>query len=283
MWTRIIFALGVAASSAASAEATREPARAPCGVVGAPCVAGGGDYLVATPPGPGPHPAILFLHGWGGSGAAQMRNQRLVEGALDRGYALIAPTGQPRGQGRSGARWNAFGRGDLRDDVAFLNAVADDAATRFDLQRERMMLAGFSGGGMMSWRVACDAPASFAAYAPIAGLLWRPLPDACAGPVRLLHTHGWADQVVPIEGRTVGGGVATQGDLFAGLALLRRTNACAADAPGAYQTAGAFWRRLWTGCAPGAALELALHAGGHQTPPGWSAMAIDWFEALPPR
>ncbi|MEO1328191.1 MAG: alpha/beta fold hydrolase [Pseudomonadota bacterium] len=255
-----------------------------CGATDAPCVitvAGeSGVYNVETPPrsDDAPIPALVFLHGWGGSGEGQMRSRALVESVTARGYAFIAPTGQPRGEGRNGARWNAFGTQALRDDVAFLRAVAQDAAERFNLDRDRILLGGFSGGGMMTWRVACDAPDDFAAYAPVAGLLWRPLPDACAGPIRLLHTHGWSDPVVPIEGRSVAGGRITQGDLFEGLDLLRRANGCVKDDPDAYAEDGPFWRRVWTACAPGSALEMALHKGGHTTPRGWSAMALDWFE-----
>jgi polyhydroxybutyrate depolymerase len=131
---------------------------------------------------------------------------------------------------------------------------------------------------MMAWRLACDAPDRADAYAPVAGLLWQPLPVRCAGPVSLMHTHGWADKVAPLEGRAVGDGTVVQGDLFAGLDLLRATNGCAGDAPAATDAAGAFLRRFWTGCAPGAALALALHSGGHATPPTWADMALDWFE-----
>lgn len=249
----------------------------------AACDLDDGVYHIETPDegqaGAGPYPAVMFLHGWGGSGQGQMKNRGLIRGMLARGYAVIAPTGQPRGQGRRGARWNSYLSPDLRDDAAFLLEVAEDAAERFGVDRERILLAGFSGGGMMTWRVACDAPESFAAYAPVAGLLWRPLPEDCAGPVRMLHTHGWVDPVVPIEGRTVGGGVLTQADLFAGLDLIRRANGCARDDPDDYPMGERFWRRVWTDCAPGSALEFALHAGGHATPSGWSAMALDWFEA----
>ena len=99
--------------------------------------------------------------------------------------------------------------------MAFLRAVLADAAARAPIDPLRALLGGFSGGGMMAWRVACDAPGAFRAYLPVAGLLWRPLPEACAGPAPMLHVHGWSDPVVPLEGRSVAGGRITQGDLFA--------------------------------------------------------------------
>lgn len=243
-----------------------------------PCEAGGGAYLAEVPPGAGPHPALILLHGYGGTGAGMLRDRAVAEAALGRGYAVIAPQGAPREEGDRGGAWNSFASPERRDDIAFLSAVAEDAAARFALDRGRMLLAGFSGGGMMAWRVACDAPEAFAAYAPVAGLLWRPLPAACAGPVSLFHVHGWADAVVPLEGRSVAGGRITQGDLFAGLALLRAALGCPKDDPDRSAAAGPFLLRSWEGCAGGARLALGLHPGGHRIPEGWAALALDWFE-----
>lgn len=255
-----------------------------CGGPDAPCEIAGGLYHAAAPEGAasGPRPAVVFLHGWGGRGENVIRNGGMVNRALERGYVVLAPQGTPRRQDDAGGSWNSFGSGEKRDDVAFLQAVADDAVGRHGVDRGRILLAGMSGGGMMTWRVACDAPEAFAAYAPIAGLLWRPLPDACAGPMRMLHTHGWADPVVPIEGRSVAGGRITQGDLFAGLDLLRRAMGCARDDPDGYAASGAFLIRRWTDCAPGAELALALHPGGHTIPRGWVDLALDWFEGRSP-
>ncbi|MEO1686700.1 MAG: CocE/NonD family hydrolase [Pseudomonadota bacterium] len=244
---------------------------------------GSGVYHLATPDGPGPHPTVFFLHGYGGRAERTMANDGIRMSLLNRGYAVVTPQGMPRREGDSGGSWNAFAWEERRDDVAFLAAVAEDAAARAPLDRARMLASGFSGGGMMVWRVACDAPRTFAAYAPIAGLLWRPLPDACAGQVKMLHIHGWTDPVVPLEGRSVAGGRITQGDVFRGLDLLRDANACVKDDPDEYAQAGpenAFWLRRWTDCAPGSALEFALFHGGHRIPQGWSALTLDWFEGF---
>lgn len=253
-----------------------------CGAVDEPCTVAGGTYHAEAPESEGPHGAVIFLHGYGGRGAGVMRNRGLVKAILGRGYAVVAPQGEPRYAGDGGGTWNSRARKEARDDVAWLVAVAEDAAMRFDLDRGRIVLAGFSGGGMMAWRVACDAPDSFTAYAPVAGLLWRPLPEGCAGPVRMLHVHGWSDPVVPLEGRTVNGAGLTQGDLFDGLRLMRAANGCAKDAPDGYGRSGIYQVRRWTDCTAGSALEFALHPGGHSIPKGWSALALDWLEGLDP-
>lgn len=249
-----------------------------CGDAETPCQSESGEYHVILPKGPGPHKVMMFLHGFGGTGAGIVRNRGMIAPILERGYAVIAPQGLPFREGMKGGSWNSMKREGRRDDVAFLNEVAAAAAAGFDLDRDTLLLAGFSGGGMMTWRVACDAPGSFAAYAPIAGLLWLPLPEACDGPFRMQHTHGWSDPVVPIEGRSVANGQFTQGDLFVGLALLRRANGCVRDDPDGYGETGIYLTRQWDDCAAESALQLALHPGGHSIPRGWSTLALDWFE-----
>ncbi|MEO0999913.1 MAG: PHB depolymerase family esterase [Pseudomonadota bacterium] len=250
---------------------------AACGTAETVCEAADGTYYALLPEGEAKG-TLFFLHGMGARAEGIVGNTGLVETALARGYALISPQGLPWREGQRGGIWNVNARPELRDDIAWLDAVAEDAAARFGLDRGAMIMAGFSGGGMMAWRVACDAPATFAAYGPVAGLLWEPFPEACAGPVRLHHTHGWTDPVVPIEGRTWRP-EWTQGDLFAGLDLLRAALACEGDQPDAYDAREPYLIRSWSACAEGAALALAIHPGGHSIPRGWTALFLDWLEA----
>lgn len=252
---------------------------AACGTGGEPCRIAGGEYLVALPEGPA-RGAVIFLHGWGGRAEAEMGNAGLRDSVRARGYAYIAPQGLPFSPDLPKADWNAEADPARRDDVAFLAAVADDAAARHGLPRARMLLAGFSSGGMMVWRAACAAPAAFAGFAPVAGTFWRPLPERCAGPVRLFHTHGFADPVVPLEGRPIPQAGIEQGDVFLALDLARTASACAKDSPDAHAVVGELLVRSWTACAPGAALAFALHPGGHWVPPGWTGLVLDWLEGL---
>ncbi|MHA6324213.1 CE1 family esterase [Roseivivax sp. CAU 1753] len=262
--------------------------QAGCVVAPDPCKIAGGSYHIELPETPrAGTPALVFLHGWGSSGQGVLSMRGLVETALGRGYAVIAPDGTPR-PGRNGRSW-AFhpDRAQPRDAVAFLQAVADDAASRFGLARDGMLLAGFSIGGSMTSYLACAAPDAFAAYAPVAGSFWRPHPVSCAGPVRLFHTHGWRDAVVPLEGRLLRGatvdapGAVAQGDVWHAMSVWRVTNGCALKAD-RHATDAVYMRRGWDSCVPGATLEFALFDGGHAVPQGWTAMALDWFEGLDP-
>lgn len=253
-----------------------------CGAADHPCLVSLGAYhaLLPEPRGERPAPVVVHLHGAGSSGAEVIANRDLVTPLLARGYVVLAPTGLVR-PGRTGGSWS-FGsfRQPLRNEAAFLHEVLDDAERRFAVDRHRVLLSGFSVGGSMVWYLACTAPGDFTAFAPVAGGFWRPFPDSCAAPVRLLHTHGWRDQTVPLEGRPLRPGVE-QGDIFEGLQLWRRTNGCTGLKADLFPDDPVFLRRAWTACSPGTALELALHQGGHEVPPEWPRLALDWFESLP--
>jgi len=245
------------------------------------CDIGSGSYHLRLPDGATTPPAVMFLHGYGGMGAGTIRNAALVEPLLARGCAVIAPNALPM-KGRRGGRWAFYpGRPKARDELAFLQEVRADAAARHGIDPDRVLLAGFSNGGFLVTYIACDAPDSFTAFAPVAGAFWRPHPDACTpGPVRLFHTHGWRDRTVPLEGRPLGGGRFVQGDVFRTLEIFRAANGCAYDTPDTTDATGDFLRRRWTQCAPGGDLELALFDGGHGLPDGWPDMVTDWFESL---
>lgn len=251
-------------------------ASAGCNDGGAPCAVPLGTYHIAMPPGAtGPVPALILLHGFTGQGMDVMRTKNVLDVALARGYAVIAPDGELRTNG-PGRTWSFHpDRPAARDEAAFILSVADDATRRFGLQRDRMLLAGFSIGGSMVSYFACAHPDAFAAYAPVAGSFWRPHPTGCAGPVRLFHTHGLADRTVPLEGREVAPGFR-QGNVYAAMEIWRATDRCSAKA---WQDRIAiFTVQHWTDCTPGSEVVFALHDGGHMVPDGWAAMALDWFE-----
>ena len=257
------------------------PAQAGCVDRPEPCKIAGGSYHIVMPetlPADGsPPPAVVFLHGHGGSGAGMLSIRAMTDTFQGRGYAVIAPDGLPREDGKGNSWAVVPGRAAPRDDAAFVVAVADDAARQFGLDRSQMLLAGFSLGGSMTSYVACDYPAAFAAYAPVAGSFWRPLPERCTGPVRLFHTHGTADGTVPLAGREIRPGIA-QGDVFDSLRIFARTDSCRAE-PEPLPAEGRFARSHWRACTPdgAASVDLALHDGGHRIPAGWAEMILQWL------
>ena len=256
-------------------------AQSDCAGLEGTCRLADGTYHILLPDGVDTPPAVMFLHGYAANGLAMLRNPRVADALLARGYAVIAPNGRDS-DGSDGGQWSFLpGVPEDRDERAFLESVREDATQRFGLDPARVYLGGFSIGGSMASYIACASPNSFPAFLPVAGSFWRPHPDECAGPVRLLHTHGWTDGTVPLEGRPLDGGRILQGDVFQAMMLWREANGCDGLRATEFDTSGAFWRRGWTECTPGSALELALHTGGHMVPEGWADMAVDWLDTLP--
>lgn len=261
----------------ALAALSASPAVAGCGGDAAACQIATGEYHAVLPADPKNAPVVVFLHGAGSHGGAVLRNSGLVEGITDRGYALLAPTASRKFGNGNGTSWNFYPAWEGRDETAFLKSVVDDASDRLGTSPDRVLLAGFSAGAFMVTYLACDTPDAFDAYAPVAGGFWEPQPDSCAGPVDLFQTHGWQDGVVPLEGRSLGGGRYQQGDIMAGLDLWRDTNQCDQQNPETFEMTGDFWRRSWE-C--DTRMDMVLFPGGHRVPQGWSDMVLDWFEAL---
>ncbi|MDA8870336.1 dienelactone hydrolase family protein [Rhizobiaceae bacterium] len=256
-----------------------------CGVGEMTCRTPLGEYAIKLPALKSGEkiPALLWFHGAGGSGPGAMKNTGMVDAFIERGYAVIAPSGLKRPNRRFGPGWSFLpSRPKQRDELAFAKEVIADAAARHQIDPQRVLMSGFSIGGSLVWYLACQDPTTARAYAPVAGAFWRPHPTAedCKAPIKLLHTHGWRDGTVPLEGRPLRGGQIYQGDVFQGLQIMRELNGCDQLRADGFDTEGDFWRRKWTKCSQGSALEFALHTGGHIVPKGWSEMAINWFENL---
>lgn len=288
VWSRVLTyhrTIGLCAVSLVLSTFLALPALADCLNKPGPCKIAMGEYHIARPEGvTGSVPAVMFLHGYGSNGADTMTNTGMVNAILARGYAVIAPSGRAQ-DGSEGKEWS-FNPDwpETRDETVFLRAVLDDAAAKYGVARDHVLLAGFSIGGSMTAYAACKDPSLARAYAPVAGNFWRPYPEKCAGPVRLLHTHGWTDSTMPLEGRAFrkaegGDQEVAQGDVFHSMEIWRGINGCTEMPADDFDIVGDFWHRRWTHCAPGSALEFVMWPGTHAIPKGWADMALDWFEA----
>lgn len=235
-----------------------------------PCMVDGGEYRIALPSGAQPGEklgAIVFFHGWQGSAAGVMANKGLMRAADDLGVALVSPHG-------AGKTWSYPGSPrQNRDEFAFVEAMMVDVLARFPIDPEKVMASGFSMGGSMVWFLACQTPARFAGFAPIAGAFWEPLPASCATPAPdlpyLFHVHGTADTVVPLAGRPIRD-IWRQGDTFESIDVMLRPLGAAVDKRAAADAP--FECTTWTPEGDGA-IELCLHDGGHNIRPDWVASA----------
>jgi polyhydroxybutyrate depolymerase len=242
------------------------------------CKVAGGSYHIAWPPGvprDNKVKTVVALHSWGGSGAGLIKAGKMVKILLANGFAVVAPEGLPRREG-AGNSWEINIPAARRDDPAFIKAVADDAARRFNLDRNNMMLVGFSVGGSMVAYTACRYPAAFKGFAPVSGSFWQPQPQTCAGPVNYLHSHGRKDNTMPLQGRAVGNGLR-QGNVLKAIDTFAAATGCKGSSE---KTSGDVTSTSRTGCAAGRSIRFDMYPGGHAVPKNWASRASTWFNGL---
>lgn len=143
-------------------------------------------------------PLLVALPGLGQSAAQAERIQ---------GWDRYAATGRAvvvYGSSNAGA-WDAgtcctrrAGR-PAADDVAYLDQVITRVSAAYPVDRRRVYLVGFSNGGMMAYRYACERSRRLAAVAVVAGTLAYP---GCrpASALDVLAVNGTADRTVPLAG-----------------------------------------------------------------------------------
>jgi phospholipase/carboxylesterase len=136
-------------------------------------------HTIYEPHGDGPHPTILTLHGWG---ANAMDLLGLAPYLAAGRFLLLCPQGPvqtPIAPGAVGYGWYPSSRGGPPDMTAVLSArqqlqvFLDAALDRYAIDRSRLVVLGFSQGGVMAYTMALSHPGRFAALAALS--TWLPL------------------------------------------------------------------------------------------------------------
>jgi polyhydroxybutyrate depolymerase len=158
-----------------------------------------------------PAPLVFLLHGGGGS-AAKTWNQehgRSWKALADEyGIVLVLPEGRADPGDADAHHWNDC-RTDLdptliatnEDDVGFIVQLITEASATAVIDTIRVYATGASNGGLMTYRLAIEAGASFAAMAAVIANL--PDPSECsttASVIPILIMNGTEDPVIPYEG-----------------------------------------------------------------------------------
>lgn len=140
-------------------------------------------------------PAILVLHFNLGSAPGMANLTEVAELVRDEGVWVILP------QAPDLVWTHAPNQNTGNDDVAYLAALIDDSVARFNLDARRIYMTGYSQGGNMTVRMACDFPEKIAAGASVAATMRRQLANQCAPrvPTPMAFFHGTADDQVPYE------------------------------------------------------------------------------------
>jgi phospholipase/carboxylesterase len=150
-------------------------------------------HTAHVPAGEGPFPTIVALHGWGASAHDLIG----LAPVLQRGEALVlcpqGPVRVPVGPGYAGHGWFPITGGGPLDPAEFARGKAavagflDEALSRYPVNPRKLVLLGFSQGGVMAYDLALREPERFTALVALSS--W--LPAALAGtiPAQPGHAH----------------------------------------------------------------------------------------------
>ncbi len=160
-----------------------------------------------------PRPLLLVLHGLGETAAQAQSLTNFDHYADTDGFVVAYPQALATNLDKSA--WNAgTSSGPTQccaaataDDTSWLAGLPRVIAKRVPIDLKRVYVAGFSNGGMMAWKAACQRPDVFAAAEVVSGALLVPCSRTV---VHVLHAHDPThDCIVPYHGGYTCGGKPT--------------------------------------------------------------------------
>ncbi len=223
---------------------------------------------IVLPSRQGPAPTILVLHGQTSTAAWTAENSGFAETAAAHRFTAVFPQGI-RKQWNDGREAQAAGV----DDVGFLHRLVTALVGRGLADPRQIYLAGVSNGGMMTFRMLCEASELFAGAATVIANMPTRIGERCAPrkPVPVIMFNGTADPLVPYDGGGVGflGG---RGSVWAAeetAEFMADVNACEAvrAMPLPIGSRVQVTRLEWTLCRTGSSVTLyRMDGAGHQVP-----------------
>ena len=131
-------------------------------------------------------PLLISCHGMNQDAAYQMGMLDIKSVADTAKFVTVFPEGISKSWDLSGNR-----------DINFMLAIIDEMVEKYDIDRGRVYLSGFSMGGMFTYHAMNKIADHIAAFAPISGY---PMGGATASPnvrpIPIIHTHDTSDDVV---------------------------------------------------------------------------------------
>lgn len=145
-------------------------------------------------------PIVFSLHGAGGSKESQYTLSEFNLLADSENFILVTPEATaPVGPLTF---WNQQSDPNRADDVGFINTLIDEMASRYNVDLDRVYLAGSSNGAFMSLEITCKLSDRIAATAAVKGYM---SPDQITNcnptmPTAIIQMHGTSDPLVTYDG-----------------------------------------------------------------------------------
>lgn len=136
-------------------------------------------------------PVVLLFHGFALNGRVMLDYAELGNVADREGFILVSPTGAG-----DPPRWNAQDLPAGADDMLFVRDLLAKLDSELCTDPARTFATGYSNGGGMSVRLACEASDRIRAVGLVAAVFLD-----CTPKVPVIAFHGTEDPLVPFEGR----------------------------------------------------------------------------------
>lgn len=223
-------------------------------------------------------PLVIFLHGGSGSAFTGQNFTQFTPFSNSENFIIVYPQGfAPSANG--GFTW-ADGRGTSADnlgidDVGFIQNLIDTLISNYSIDTNRIYLSGFSNGGFMTQRIACEMNDRLAAIASLGSTMDVNLLANCdpERPLPTLILTGTADPFVPYEGGPMQGNVPDIVSTFELVDFWANNNQCSTaadslDVPDSNGTDNTTVTTFdLTGCACNASVRhIRINNGGHTWP-----------------
>lgn len=225
-----------------------------------------------------PAPLLFALHGGGGNMDYQANDTYygLIAKSEQAGFVAVFPNGYSKLKSGKFATWNAGtccgGARDTNvDDVGFIREIVGRLTRQMNIDRQRIFATGMSNGGLMAYRLACEASDIFTAIAPVAG---TDNTRSChpQHPVSVLHIHARNDSHVLFTG---GAGPGTRNESMVTsftsvpdtIAKWVRLNGCSVTPQRILGKAGAYCE-AYSSCRGSTQVRLCVTESGDHSWPG---------------
>ena len=144
-----------------------------------------------------PVPLVIVFHGHTGNAEVARNSSQMNAAADSMGMAVAYADGSGRVRG-IGLSWNAgsccgWAQEHKVDDVAFVDSLRATLTRSGRIDSAAIFVAGFSAGGMLALKVACERPGMVRGVADIAGAMPN-YPCPTHGPIGVLLVRGDDDQ-----------------------------------------------------------------------------------------
>jgi len=164
------------------------------------------EYVAGSYTGTNAVPLVICLHGLGDNmtNFSNIGMHLLSDSAQ---FITLYPQAMSSPYGtawNSGASYMGMTLNPTVDDIGFISALIDSTAALYNIDESRVYVTGFSMGGFMANRLACQLGTRVCAIASVAGTIGTSCVCNPFRPIPVAHFHGTADATVAYTGNAYG-------------------------------------------------------------------------------